>query len=209
MGKRSEEKMRADLVAACTEQQGMQREYQDRWQKGSAELQKEAERVAFRDKLIAEYERRKEALDAQISALVPELAVRPGEHKRVVLDVWVSSFSTQGYGAGMYAKAKAELIAEEAAGHGIETEVIPKKDESPPIPGVPRSNDPVAYQAVAYVKDESDAWLLGLKPLWDLREAVKRAWAKGVNPRVFNPYIPHGFEQENGLDYQGNDLERT
>jgi hypothetical protein len=29
---------------------------------------------------------------------------------------------------------------------------------------------------------------------------------KGVNPRVYMPFLPHGIEQQLGLDYFGNDL---
>ena len=39
-----------------------------------------------------------------------------------------------------------------------------------------------------------------------LREQVRRSWARGVNPRVFNPFLPHGYEEQEGIDYFGRDL---
>ncbi len=42
-----------------------------------------------------------------------------------------------------------------------------------------------------------------------LRDWVKGCWRRGVNPRVYSPYLPHEFEQQNGLDYFGNDLKKA
>lgn len=49
--------------------------------------------------------------------------------------------------------------------------------------------------------------ILKRKP-YSLRDFVKYSWKNGVNPRVSNPFIPYGFEEENGLDYHGNDLKK-
>ena len=75
-----------------------------------------------------------------------------------------------------------------------------KEAESLPV------EEPTHFRAVAWVWDESDAWLIGLMPKWDLREMVRRCWAKGVNPRAYNKQIPIGFEEVQGLDFEGRDL---
>lgn len=35
------------------------------------------------------------------------------------------------------------------------------------------------------------------------RDFVKFCWGRGANPRVYNPFIPYGFEEANKLDYFG------
>lgn len=36
-----------------------------------------------------------------------------------------------------------------------------------------------------------------------LDEFVRRCWARAWNPRVLDPFLPHGLEEKIGLDYQG------
>lgn len=36
-------------------------------------------------------------------------------------------------------------------------------------------------------------------------EYLRRTWAMGLNPRVFNPYLPQGLEAKMGIDYMGMD----
>jgi len=205
----SEASERERLVAACEEQKALSAEYTRRWEAESAGLEEEAARSGLRDALMSEYERRKEALDAQITQLVSSLDVRPGSEKKVMTRVDLMPFRSQGYGADKYARTKAEMIAAEAAEHGVESEVVPIP--WPPMPDNqgPAPKGPMGYQVVTYVKDESDAWLLALKPRWELKETVRQCWKRGVNPRVYLPHLPHGFESEVGIDYQGNDLEVT
>jgi len=38
-----------------------------------------------------------------------------------------------------------------------------------------------------------------------LKERVRRCWKNGLNPRVFHPFLPHGYEEKNSLDYFGNE----
>ena len=38
-----------------------------------------------------------------------------------------------------------------------------------------------------------------------MRETVRLAWKLGLNPRVYFPFLPHGFEEANGLDYFGGE----
>ena len=33
-----------------------------------------------------------------------------------------------------------------------------------------------------------------------LVEQVRMSWRRGVNPRVYNPFLPVGFEEKHGLD---------
>ncbi len=40
---------------------------------------------------------------------------------------------------------------------------------------------------------------------YSLKDFVKSCWKAGVNPRVYNPFLPYGIEEEYGLDYHGNE----
>jgi len=47
----------------------------------------------------------------------------------------------------------------------------------------------------------------GRRPGPTLREQVRLCWKRGVNPRVYSPFLPHGYEQSVGLDYFGGETE--
>lgn len=47
--------------------------------------------------------------------------------------------------------------------------------------------------------------ILKRKPGESLRDFVKACWKKGVNPRVYCPFLPVGYEEKMGLDFFGNE----
>lgn len=87
-----------------------------------------------------------------------------------------------------YARAEIELLQEQAQELGIRTEVE-------------------GNTVYAFVAHPVDIDIIKRTPL-ALKEWVRRCWKKGVNPRVYNPYLPHEFEQTNGLDYFGNETKK-
>ena len=48
--------------------------------------------------------------------------------------------------------------------------------------------------------------ILTRKPERPLREYVRDCWRRGVNPRVYLPFLPYGYEAEVGIDEFGHDL---
>lgn len=62
------------------------------------------------------------------------------------------------------------------------------------------------WDLVAWVASEADVALLKRLPGFSFREQVRWCWANGMQPRVFNPFLPHGYEEREGLDYFGHDL---
>ena len=62
------------------------------------------------------------------------------------------------------------------------------------------------YRVEVRVESEVDVAILKRKPGCSLREHVRRCWKGGINPRVGNPFLPYGYEEREGLDYQGRDL---
>jgi hypothetical protein len=41
-----------------------------------------------------------------------------------------------------------------------------------------------------------------------LRDWVKHCWSTGVNPRVYQPFLPYDYEAREGIDYQGKDIKK-
>lgn len=107
-------------------------------------------------------------------------------------------YRSQGYGASRYAEGAVQIAADVARAEGF-------------VDGydllVLRHDD--VCIAVVRVEDDLDVQILRRLPGIPLREQVRLCWKRGVNPRVFNPWLPHNFEHEAGLDYSGNDLRAT
>lgn len=62
------------------------------------------------------------------------------------------------------------------------------------------------FEVRAHVEDMIDVEALKRYPPPSLREWVASCWQNGINPRVLNPFLPHGYEAKVGLDYQGRDV---
>jgi len=161
-----------------------------------------------KDEILAEYERERERLDAFVLKTLPDIPVRPGDEEHTLTTVWTQAFRTQGFGAVRYTKAKAEMIAAEAT-DSVDVEICAFVEEIYPdkASGAP-GDEPIGFEVKAKVQDRSDAEALFRGPRWTLREQVRQCWERGVNPRVYNPGIPHGFEESEGLDFYGKDLRK-
>ena len=113
------------------------------------------------------------------------------------------SYSTQGFGAGRYAQASAEMSADVARQFNIPVEV--RRIE--PTRYTKEYGLPVGGCWEVYVRaDAITCEVLRRKPGPTLLESVRLCWKRGVNPRVFNPYLPFGYEEKVGLDFFGNEV---
>lgn len=111
-----------------------------------------------------------------------------------VYEVWDATYQSQGFGAGTYARNAAELeVADRLRLAGIPCEVV-------------RSDEIKGYLVRAAVWCDVDVDLCRHLPAPSLRQQVALCWQRGVNPRVYDPFLPHGYEQSVGLDYQGRDV---
>ena len=104
-----------------------------------------------------------------------------------------SDYSSQGYGADRYAEGSVELSADVARDEGVKVRVV-KVDGT--------------WVAEVLVESDVDVQILRRLSL-SMREFVRRCWGRGLNPRVFQPFLPHGFEEKAGLDYFGRDLRKV
>lgn len=154
--------------------------------------------------------RRKAAEDALDKLASPE-ALRPVPGARLPLSThYTGSYSSQGPGAENYARNSAEASADVARFHGVEVEV--RRVEGPPYPsydwmGRPYTYRSVHFEVLAAVAGEVDVEILRRLRGLPLREQVRLCWKRGVNPRVYNPFLPHGYEEKVGLDYFGGEVQ--
>lgn len=102
-------------------------------------------------------------------------------------------YSTQGFGKDRYARNAAQQKVDHAEFYGLRAEVRPCAGD---------------YEVVVWT-DELGIEALRLKPGSSLREWVRLCWSRGVNPRVYFPHLPHGYEEKNGLDFFGNEKKET
>lgn len=165
--------------------------------------------MALRDKHTPQIEARAsacyaehEALRRRLYNLAPHAEVRPAGPNGYwyALELRTSwDYSTQGYGAGKYAEGAVQFTADVARALGFVDGVdlvvlrVPYHTED-------------AWLAAVRVEDAIDVEIVKRSPPPPLREQVRLAWKRGVNPRVFNPFLPHGYEEQAGLDYFGRDL---
>ena len=136
-----------------------------------------------------------DGLRKRLNELAPLAEVRRGDEWHYLDSRRASDYRSQGYSALHYAEGSVQLVADVARAGGF-------------VDGVDLvvlTVDDVVLAAVR-VADAVDVEILRRCPPPPLREQVRRSWARGVNPRVFNPFLPHGYEEQVGIDYFGRDL---
>jgi hypothetical protein len=121
-------------------------------------------------------------------------------------DEWVllgscsgSEYHTQGFGANSYAKASASLILPKAEYYGLTVELRESQRE--------RGEYYANGQYDVYARTtELGREILDRKPEPPFRDVAKRLLQQSRNLRVYYPFLPHGWEEANGLDFWGNEI---
>lgn len=161
--------------------------------------------------------------------------LQPGDW-RMWRSVPESAYGSQGWGATKYAREAAERDVEHARQSGVEAELRERRWGScrtcgqivnadpahttwPPRPGAHDRCIGVEFKSrgdARYVFADFEVWvklaepvdlvILKHKPGVSMRDFVKQCWARGVNPRVYCPFLPHGFEERQGIDFQGREV---
>ena len=135
------------------------------------------------------------AFKEKLYDLAPKVEIRPSTERNLRASVFESTYSSQGLGSRDYARKRAELWSLEAEVHGLGFDVEEKHVDKI-----------CCYFEVWFYCSEEDIQILSYKEGVSMREIVKWCWGNGVNPRVYFPFLPHGFEKEEGLDFFGNEL---
>lgn len=140
------------------------------------------------------YYKARDDIEAQLKEMAPHTKLYPTDlvwSKYYVSDSY--TYASQGWGARKYAMGSAESRVLEAAQHGLESHVVIKD----------RGYNKGASFTVWVNIDGLGVEILKRRHT-DLVAWVRQCWASGTNPRVYCPFLPHGFEEKHGLDYFGN-----
>jgi hypothetical protein len=131
-------------------------------------------------------------LDAMALMLKPE----PGDLRLVIMERTSGDFQTTGNGT-RYAEGLLKVRAAEITfnDHQVRTEI-----DVETIDGAGKR-----FTLFAFLATEADRDLLSRRPGFSVKNYLKACWGVGVNPRVFNPMLPHGLEEKLGLDYFGGE----
>lgn len=134
------------------------------------------------------YKAAEHTLLEQIRATCELLTPEPGEHQVRYSYCSEGTYASTGSGA-KYARAMME----------IEAEMLPANL----MPGVRLDDAHRRWECWIGVRDrELDLHIVRALKV-DPVDLVRRCWAHGVNPRVYNPFLEHGFEAAHGLDFFG------
>lgn len=143
--------------------------------------------TAQEDHRLAQKKNTEEALDAALEAGMVPL---PGDHKVRFAWVYRGAYRSQGYGAEKYFQHALLEHVRHADFYGLQAEID-------------------GENVYAWVADpDLDLALLKRAPGPPLKEIVRMCWASGVNPRVYYPFLPHGYEDQAGLDYFGGETKK-
>lgn len=159
---------------------------------------------------------REKTLEAKLDELAERFEITPD---LIIADkaAWTKydtrtsgDYSTQEFGACKYARESAQNIADHVIACGVPAES--RVEKKPSIPGsrfnggwTIECNQCDVYAACSPEVCE----IVRRKPGLTLKEWIRRQWARGINPRVLNPYLPAGLENKLGLDYFGGETKRA
>jgi len=145
--------------------------------------------------------------DVELSRLAGSTQLRAGEGRSVMHTVSRSTYASQGYGADTYARNAAESYREErescltdderAAGIRV---VVERGEVTKNYPGIPASPSEYVVVLVGVSGTRDGQILRRRRDTRTLVDWVAACWRRGVNPRVYNPFLPHGFEERHGIN---------
>jgi hypothetical protein len=150
-----------------------------------------------------ETERRETALRESAAAeIIPRVDQGHAEPYKSYLFT-SACYGSQGWGAAKYARGEATLWALKAQHYGVRAEVVELRNE--PYQSAYGGGSHVEYGVRCDTNELGHAVLERL-PALSLRDWVKACWANQINPRVLDPFLPHGIEEKLGVDYFGRDI---
>jgi hypothetical protein len=141
----------------------------------------------------------------QVLAMATDIPVHDASPPDLLVMVAVSrasSWSSQGFGANKYAKAHAEADADIARALGLVAEVRPVGEHK-----IGGSYPRTLIDYGTFANTTWTGWEVAVrKNAVPLRDWVSNCLKRHVNPRVYYPFLPHGYEEKVGLDFHGEDF---
>lgn len=153
------------------------------------------------DQAYEEAKRPIKPLEEKLRELAITATARDGAFPAMVYESWISTYSSQGFGAETYAQGAARVFMMHIF-HCAPNARIEKIHST-------TTGKVQGFAVYVSVEDPIDAEIIKRKPGLTTREWVKACWKTGINPRVLNPWLPVGYEERNGIDYAGNDVPPT
>jgi hypothetical protein len=144
-------------------------------------------------------------LRQRLTDLAAQVKVESGDTWLLLREISGTSYNSQGFGADAYARGAAELEEIEAQAAEVPTRILSEHHEIK-HPSWHSTGGWTDYRVEVQVKEQLDVELIRRKQHLGLRDWLKACWKRGINPRVLNPYLPHGLEEKFGIDYHGNDI---
>lgn len=154
-----------------------------------------------KDAFLAEWQPRFDAQEAKTKAIANQLAdLAPSVEIRASETSLMLRREGPDYRQGdAYARGSCRLSAKKCAAFGVRTEVV----RVAPVDG--GKVQLASYECRAFVAEDLDIEVLKRLHL-PVREQVRLCWSWALDPRVYWPMLPHGFEEREGIDFQGRDL---
>jgi hypothetical protein len=179
---------------ACEKAAGRKRARKFAWQKAK----EYPECMAAQDRIMAEGSRWMDrtradmrVLDEEMDRLAPDCDLEAESTARLGTEVCLGGAMSSTYRsqtqAAKYAKERAREYGDKAEMHGVPWRMESEKGD----------------YSVMVPLTEAGAERLRRRPGVGLVEWARLCWKRGVNPRVYCPFLPHGFEERHGLDYFG------
>lgn len=153
------------------------------------------------DKKMDEYLDRKKALGEELDKLAETLVPQPGDEWIKVREVSNTDYHTQGFGATTYARGAATRHCFMIQIQDIEAEVRERKGRKTQAPYPYRAFSQILYFEVWAKCSKLDYEIVKRRPAMTLKEQLQWCWNQGLNPRVFDPMLPHGLEEKLGVSY--------
>ena len=154
------------------------------------------------EKWREERQRGLDEFDALLKILAGPAEIPKTEEPFCARTISGTDFGSQGFGANKYASGMAESIADDARFVGLSAEVRSR------VYLTTTGSWPQTYMSYdVFVNTTPDGWAAAMmKPRIEMREVIRLCWKRGVNPRVYYPFLPHDFEEKQGIGYLGDDL---
>lgn len=159
------------------------------------------EHRARHNEALDKMDARRKEIKGELAAIADDLEIQHADEARKFYEVHSSSYHTQGFGAASYARADAERHARDLTFHGIEVEVRKVEGETFRTYGpFGRSVTPITFEVWAKCS-ETDYQIARYKEGMTLAQQLQWCWNRSINPRVMNPWLPHGLEEKLGVSF--------
>lgn len=129
-----------------------------------------------------------------VASVVEALSTGPSHPERLLTSSSESTYRSNG-SSRYYALAVVALSSLGAKSLGVPTRIVETV----------RSYGS-EFEVLVRVEHEADLEIVREHGYVPKREAIRKFWAWGLQPRVIDPFLPYEYEAKNGLDYFGRDL---